>query len=122
MRDALKRLYDTPDNTDLWPAGLAEDSTSGGSLGPTFACLVSKQFERLRDGDRFYYENPGVFTRAQLRSIRKDSLSRIYCDNLAGIVSIQTNAFSVPRRASDRRSCSRIPRLNLEPWKSKKQF
>ena len=123
LRNILTQLYKTPDNADLWPAGLAEMSGRGGSLGPTFACLVRDQFRRLRDGDRFYYENPGVFTGSQLREIKSDSLSRILCDNVVGIVSIQRNAFRVPNlenKISGRRACKDMPKLNLEPWRGKK--
>jgi len=50
---------------DLWIGGLFEslpneDNTNrvnGGILGPTFACLLSKQFMDLKKGDRFFYEN-----------------------------------------------------------------
>ena len=122
LRTILTQLYKTPDNADLWPAGLAEMSGRGGSLGPTFACLLGDQFRRLRDGDRFYYENPGVFTRSQRREIESDSLSRILCDNVVGIVSVQTNAFRVPcpqNRVSGRRSCQDISKLDLQPWRGK---
>ena len=43
------------DNIDLWAAGISENITADGQLGPTFSCLIGDQFERLKNGDRFYY-------------------------------------------------------------------
>ena len=50
----------------------------------------------LRKGDRFWYENgnhPGSFTKAQLQEIRKSSLTRVICDGLDDIESLQPFAF-----------------------------
>jgi peroxidase len=52
--------------------------------GPTFSCVIGKQFSDLKFGDRFYFEHmgeSGSFTPAQLNSIRQTSLSKVICDN-----------------------------------------
>lgn len=52
---------------DAWIGLMAEDHVRGGSMGPTMVALWERQFRALRDGDRFYYKNRGVFSR-ELRS------------------------------------------------------
>lgn len=57
---------------------------SGALVGNTFSCLLARQFNFLRRGDRFWYENdmpPSKFTLFQLNEIRKTTLARILCDN-----------------------------------------
>jgi len=71
-------------------------------------------FSNVRAGDRFFYENPGVFSPAQLRQIRIGTLSRVLCDNSDGINPIQPDAFLSNQT---RVPCSQIPRLNLRPWR-----
>jgi len=46
---------------DLFPAAIAEKRVEGGLVGPTFACLLGRQFSDLRRGDRYWYENSGPF-------------------------------------------------------------
>ncbi|VDL78268.1 unnamed protein product [Nippostrongylus brasiliensis] len=60
---------------------MLEDPVVGGLVGTTLSCVIGEQFKRLRDGDRFYYENQGVFTPSQLVEIRKSTLARVICDN-----------------------------------------
>ena len=117
-RDLLKELYGTPDKVDLWVAGLAEDPLPDTAIGPTFHCILSKQFKNLRDGDRFYYEERDVFTKEQLREIKKVTLSQVMCHNLKDIVSIQKDAFIAPTCQEARVSCDRILQhsINLEAW------
>ena len=53
VRDRLQEVYgDDPDRIDLWVGGLVEDTLPGSQLGPTFSCIISDQFQRLRTGDR----------------------------------------------------------------------
>lgn len=54
---------------DLFTGGLAELPSEGSVVGPTFACLLGIQFAKLRQGDRFWYENdlpPSSFTAGKL--------------------------------------------------------
>ena len=110
------QTYGSLDTIDLWVGGLAEDRLPDSLLGATFACLFGITFANLRNGDRFYYENPGVFSRAQLKQIRRASLSRVICDNSDGIESIQKDAF-LSTSVDPRVTCSRIPGINLNTFR-----
>ena len=115
----FQSIYQSPDDIDIFAGGISERHMDKLEVGPTFNCILSKQFEALRDGDRYYYENPSVFTSAQLNSIKKVTMSTILCNNLKGIVSIQPNAFRTPeyQGSNTRKVCDSIPKLDLTPWK-----
>ncbi|VDN28275.1 unnamed protein product [Gongylonema pulchrum] len=113
VRTKMKQVYGTPDKVDLFVGGLLEDPVLRGFVGPTFACVIGPQFQRIRDGDRFYYENPGVFTRAQLAEIRKSSFARLLCDNGDNIDTVPREAFRLGRMTP----CSQIPQMDLTKWK-----
>ena len=53
----LAKVYDSPDDVDLWVGGLAEKESGDSLVGDTFTLIMKDQFERLRDGDRFWYQN-----------------------------------------------------------------
>jgi Animal haem peroxidase len=56
-RDALAEIYGTVDDVDLWLGGLVERHVAGAMVGETFFVLIKDQFERVRDGDRFWYQS-----------------------------------------------------------------
>uniref|UniRef100_A0AC34R5A6 ShKT domain-containing protein n=1 Tax=Panagrolaimus sp. JU765 TaxID=591449 RepID=A0AC34R5A6_9BILA len=112
-RAALRRLYSSPENIDFYVGALLEDPVVRGLVGPTVACIVGAQFGRTRDGDRFYFENPGIFTRAQLAEIRRSSLARVICDNGDNIRFVPREAF----RLGPMVDCSEIPSMDLSKWK-----
>ncbi|WKX94320.1 hypothetical protein Q1695_011516 [Nippostrongylus brasiliensis] len=112
-REKLEKIYGSVDRIDLWVGALLEDPVVRGLVGPTIACIVGPQFKRTRDGDRFYYENPGVFTRPQLSELRKSSLSRIICDNSNTITMVPREAFRIGHLTP----CSQIPQMDLSKWK-----
>lgn len=53
-------LYTSPEDVDLWSAGVSERSIDDSIVGPTFSCIIAKTFSDLKKGDRFWYENPGL--------------------------------------------------------------
>ena len=71
----LEELYGSVDNIDLWVGGLVEDHVDGASVGETFQTIIADQFERLRDADRFWYQN--TFSGSALAEIESTTLADI---------------------------------------------
>ncbi len=57
MQQALASVYSDVDEIDAWVGGLAEDKFGDAMVGELVFHLLKDQFERLRDGDRFWYQN-----------------------------------------------------------------
>ncbi|XP_066250730.1 peroxidasin [Euwallacea similis] len=112
----LKKLYGHPANIDVFVGGVLEDPVQGGRVGPLFRCLLLEQFRRLRDGDRFWYENPSVFKPEQLVQIKQYSLARVLCDNGDNITRITGDVFLLPELQGGLRSCEEIPHVDLKLW------
>uniref|UniRef100_A0A0K0F465 peroxidase n=1 Tax=Strongyloides venezuelensis TaxID=75913 RepID=A0A0K0F465_STRVS len=112
-RSKLQKIYGSVDTIDLFVGAILEDPVLHGLIGPTITCIIGPQFKRSRDGDRFYYENPGIFTPQQLKEIRKSSFSRILCDNGDNINLVTKEAF----RVSNLTPCTQIPKMDLSKWK-----
>lgn len=93
----LEELYGTVDNIDPWVGILTEDHVRGGSLGELGRTILVDQFTRLRDGDRFWYEN--VFTGRTLDALQRTSLSDVIERN-TDVRGLQDNVF-VDRQAPD---------------------
>ena len=53
----LRLLYGDVDRVDPWIGGLAETPVPGSLLGELFHTVLVDQFERLRDGDRYWYQH-----------------------------------------------------------------
>ena len=69
------------DDVDLWVGGISEPPVPGGMVGPTFAAIINDQFERSRDGDRFWYENRNDLSDFQSNMIENTPLSDIIMRN-----------------------------------------
>ncbi|XP_053386612.1 peroxidase-like protein isoform X2 [Mercenaria mercenaria] len=77
-----KAGYKSPLDIDLFVGGLTETPLSGGNLGPTFECIIGRQFQRLKFGDRLWYQNKDAgFTYDQIAAIQGYSLSKVLCNN-----------------------------------------
>jgi peroxidase len=116
VREKLKKLYGHVSNIDLWVGGILEDQIAGAKVGPLFRCILIEQFKNLRDGDRFYYENPSIFTPEQLVEIKQTSLAQVLCNNGDNITRVTENPFILPALQGGYKNCDEIPMISLRIW------
>ena len=92
VQASLRELYGNVDNIDLFIGLLAEDHLSGVAVGETSQTIIAQQFDRLRLGDRLYYEN--IFSESEIAAIESVTLSEII-QRHTDSPTIQDNAFSL---------------------------
>ncbi|KAI9223960.1 heme peroxidase [Blastocladiella britannica] len=81
---ALAAAYPSVNDVDALIGGLLEPrDILGTNLGPMFTKSVGAQFKATRDGDRFWFESPGVLDEAHLAEIRATSLRDVIVRNAA---------------------------------------
>ncbi|MEZ5903352.1 MAG: peroxidase family protein [Alphaproteobacteria bacterium] len=91
----LTALYGDISHLDLWVGGLLENPFGDAMVGETFYTILVDQFTRLRDGDRFWYEDR--FDDNILNLIQSTSLSDIILRN-TDIDYLQKDVFSSQNR------------------------
>ena len=90
LQKKLQQLYGSVDKIDLWVGALAEEHLPGASVGPTISRVLVDQFQRIRNGDRFWYQHQ--FAGQLLRDIDNTHLSDILKRNTS-MTNLQTNVF-----------------------------
>jgi hypothetical protein len=90
LQASLQSTYGNVNNIDPWVGGLAENHIPAGSVGPLFARIIADQFNRLRTGDRFWFEN--TFSGATLTALENTRLSDIIKRNTS-LTNVQANVF-----------------------------
>ncbi|KAG7189448.1 hypothetical protein KM043_017148 [Ampulex compressa] len=115
----LESIYTHVEDIDLLLGGILEISSRGSVVGPTFECLLKEQFIKMRNSDRFWYENdipPSGFNPQQLTEIKKVSLAGILCGN-TGITKIQPKVFiQQDPYLNAKIGCDQHQILDLSPW------
>lgn len=86
----LQQMYGSVDKIDAWVGGLAEKHVNGGSVGELFSRIIIDQFTRLRDGDRFWYQN--TFSKAEVRELENLSLADVIRNNTT-VSNLQADVF-----------------------------
>ncbi len=79
----LRAIYGSVDNVDAFVGMLAEPHQAGGEFGELQRAIWTRQFQALRDGDRFFYQNDPALT-AILNAYGVDyrrSLAQVIADN-----------------------------------------
>jgi peroxidase len=93
---ALEKAYHGDvDAVDLWVGVLAEKPFKGGAIGQTGHEIIERQFEALRDGDRFYFENTqngSGFSKHEIKEIKATSFQDILARN-TDITKLQHDPF-----------------------------
>lgn len=90
LQAALESVYGSVDNIDAWVGGLAEDHVTGSSVGELIQSSLVDQFERIRDGDRFWYEN--ILDGKALVMVDQTTLADVIMRN-TDIEGLQDNVF-----------------------------
>jgi hypothetical protein len=104
-RSALASLYGGKINeVDAIVGALAETHLPGSSLGPLATAVIANQFERSRDGDRFFYTgnynglytngvlNPDIAAIVDLNTLKLADVIRMN----TGLATLSGNAFFAP--------------------------
>lgn len=101
VQAALERAYGEVRFLDLWIGGLAEEHLPGSMVGETFHTIIADQFQRLRDGDRYWFENDPYFLANPdlLDELRATTLAAIIRRNTAMDDEIPDSVFGRPRPA-----------------------
>jgi hypothetical protein len=93
VQSELQAAYGSVDKIDAIVGMLAEDHRRGAMVGPLLFRVIRDQFEGLRNGDRYWYEN-GQFTKSELAQIRTTTFAGIIARN-TGVTGLKGNAFTV---------------------------
>lgn len=98
VQQALADAYGSVDDLDLWVAARAEDHVEGASVGATLQAVIGEQFRRLRDGDRFWFENDPFFAANTdlMDEVRGTTLADIIRRNTSVGDELSDNVFVVP--------------------------
>ena len=97
LQAQLAAVYGDIDRLELWVGGLAEDHAPGAMMGPTFHAIVNDQFQRLRGGDRFWFQNDPFFrdNPALLSEVHAVTLADVIRRNTSLSDEIADSAFHV---------------------------
>ena len=98
VQRTFEEIYDEVGHLELWSVGLAEDHVEGAMIGETFHTIIVDQFTRLRDGDRFWFENDPYFlaNHGSLDELRGTTLADIIRRNTPIDDEIPGDVFTLP--------------------------
>jgi peroxidase len=96
----LASSFGSIDEVDLFVGGLAENHAPGADVGSTFQAIIAKQFDALRAGDRFFWQNES-FDPTTAKLISQTNLGSIIERNTGTTVEQQNVFVAEQRHASN---------------------
>lgn len=94
LQAQLASVYASPDEVDAWIGMAAEDVLPGAAVGELLSVIFVDQFERMRDADRYWYENDAALM-PYMDLIASSTLGGIMEANL-DVGRMQFDVFFVP--------------------------
>jgi hypothetical protein len=89
----LASVYADVEDIDLWVGALAEDPFNGGHVGELAWRVLRLQFQRLRDGDRYWYQS--TFTPEEITELESTTLADVIRRNTSIGSEISDDVFHV---------------------------
>ncbi|XP_034943061.1 dual oxidase 2-like [Chelonus insularis] len=102
IKEEFLTMYNSSfDDIDIWIGGILETEDGPGEL---FRTIIADQFERIRNGDRFWFENThnGLFTPEEIERIQDLTFNQILLTVTdVGELDFPANIFKVPVSIDD---------------------
>jgi peroxidase len=92
----LAAAYASPNDIDIWVGALAEKHKPGMMISETTYTILKDQFERLRDGDRFWYQI--YLPHPLVNMLEHQTLSDIIHRNTTIGHELQQDVFRLPKK------------------------
>jgi hypothetical protein len=89
----LRSVYSDVEDIDLWVGVLAEDPVDDGHVGELAFFVIRRQFERLRDGDRYWYQR--IFSPDEIAELESTTLADVIRRNTSIGSEISDDVFQV---------------------------
>jgi len=99
LADKLEALYGDVNNVDAWVGALAEDHFHNANMGELAYTVIADQFTRIRDGDRFWYQN--TFRGRELSDIESTTLADVIERN-TDLTDVHDNIWTICSRDGER--------------------
>ena len=93
VRARLASVYVDVDDIDLWVGVLAEDPYNGGHVGELAFHVIRRQFEGLRNGDRYWYQ--AALSPSELADVGSTTLADVIRRNTSIGAEISDDVFHV---------------------------
>lgn len=88
----FENVYGFLDDIDPWVGFLSESHMANALFGETVMAILTRQFNALRDGDRYYFENDPAFTSEEIAQIKQTTLKDVIMRNTE-VNTMQDNVF-----------------------------
>ncbi|KAJ8733042.1 hypothetical protein PYW07_015641 [Mythimna separata] len=117
--EILEELYEDVEDIDLMVGLWCSKMMKGGHIPELLAYILNDAWYRSVSSNRHWYEcdeRPHAFTEAQLKEVRKATVSGLLCTVGDGVHEMPKKGFLKISKKNPMVSCSRIPKINFRVW------